>query len=349
MEELLGEDEMFRAYCDRDGSYEGLFFVGVATTGIFCRPGCSAKRPLRENVEFFRDRGSAMRAGYRPCRLCRPLEEAGSAPEGIAELIKEVEADPTLQVGEAGLRERGLSAEAVRRWFKARYGLSFLGWQRLLRVNAAIGLIRGGKGALEAGLDAGFGSASAFGEAVKKATGAGPRAAARSRTLAAHRFGTPLGPMIALATEEALVLLEFTDRRMLERGLGEVGRRLGAVALPGRNAILDQAEAEMAEYFEGKRRAFSVPIAPVGSDFQRSVWDMLVRIPYGEAWSYGRQAKELGAAEKVRAVARANGENKIAVIVPCHRVVGADGSLTGYGGGLWRKRWLLAHEKKNKG
>ena len=151
--------------------------------------------------------------------------------------------------------------------------------------------------------------------------------------------------MVAAASNEGLHLLEFTDRRMLETQLERLGKKTGGVLAPGSHPMLEQTEAELAEYFDGDRTEFSVPLAPAGTDFQRGAWVALRRIPFGETRSYGEQAKAIGRPTAVRAVAKANGDNPIAIIVPCHRVVGSDGKLTGYAGGLHRKRFLLDHER----
>jgi AraC family transcriptional regulator of adaptative response/methylated-DNA-[protein]-cysteine methyltransferase len=155
--------------------------------------------------------------------------------------------------------------------------------------------------------------------------------------------------MLAAATDSALCLLEFTDRRMLETQLALVGSRLSAAVVPGSNPVLEQTRSELDEYFRGVRKRFEVPLRMIGSDFQVHAWEALREIPFGETRSYRQQAEAVGRPTAVRAIGRANGENRIAIVVPCHRVVGADGSLTGYGGGLWRKKWLLEHEAGRPG
>jgi len=165
-------------------------------------------------------------------------------------------------------------------------------------------------------------------------------------------LSTPLGPMIAGATDEALCLLEFADGRRAEAQLERVAKRLGAAAehgttpgaVVGESPIAEPLAAELARYFAGELREFTVPLHAAGTAFQEAVWAELLAIPYGATRSYGEQARRLGRPDAVRAVARANGDNPIAILVPCHRVIGADGSLTGYGGGLWRKRRLLELE-----
>jgi len=156
---------------------------------------------------------------------------------------------------------------------------------------------------------------------------------------------TPLGPMIAAATSRGVCLLEFTDRRMLETQLEILARRLRLPLVPGDNQALGQLKAELAEYFAGRRRVFEVPVQVKGSPFQERVWQELVEIPYGETRSYEEIAKRVGSPGAVRAVGQANGMNRIAIVLPCHRVVNKSGKLGGYGGGLWRKQRLLALEQ----
>ena len=158
-------------------------------------------------------------------------------------------------------------------------------------------------------------------------------------------LATPLGEMVAVATDQALCLLEFTDRSMLATQLDQLRRKRGTEPAESSNAVLEQAQLELDEYFGGTRRTFAVRLEPAGTEFQRRAWQLLATIPYGTTRSYAEQAVALGQPTATRAVARANGDNPIAIIVPCHRVIGADGNLTGYGGGLWRKRWLLDHEQ----
>jgi len=163
--------------------------------------------------------------------------------------------------------------------------------------------------------------------------------------LVATRLETPVGEMIAVADERALHLLEFHDRTALAGEMRRIERRLGPVA-DGTTAVLDAVARELAEYFAGERTAFTLPIAQRGTPFTSAVWAALCEIPCGETRSYGQLAADLGRPSAVRAVARANGANQVAILVPCHRVIGADGSLVGYGGKLWRKRWLLEHEQR---
>jgi len=232
-------DTMYRALLDKDPAFDGLFFTGVTTTGVFCRPTCTARKPKRENVVFFPTAHEALTAGYRPCRLCRPFEPPAATPDAVRALLAEVEARPGRRVPDADLRAR-----------------------------------------------------------------------------------------------------------RIERQLGRLRSTLDAVLTPGASPHLDALERELRGYFAGTLREFATPLDVRGTEFQRRVWAVLREVPYGQTRSYAEQARRFGDPQAIRAVAHANGDNPISIVIPCHRVVGADGSLTGYGGGLWRKRWLLDHERQ---
>ncbi len=347
--QLPSNAEMYAALVSRDTSYDGLFFTGVKTTGIFCRPTCSAKKPKQDNVEFFPSAEEALSSGYRPCLRCRPLEPSGSAPDWLRPLLAEVERDPTRRLTDADLRERGLDPLRVRRWFRQHHKMTFHAYQRARRLGHALGQIQGGAAVTEAAFDNGFESVSGFNAAVAKMVGTPPTDAKDRPLLHVSRITTPLGPMLAVASAAGLHLLEFTDRRMLETQLKRLTKRTGAVVVPGTNPMLEQTATELTEYFDGARTEFEMPLSPASTPFQSAAWEALKAIPYGETRSYAQQAIAIGRPKAVRAVARANGDNPIAIIVPCHRVVGSDGTLTGYGGGLHRKRHLLDLERRVAG
>lgn len=342
---LPPEDTMYRASLDRDTQYEGVFVMAVKTTGIFCRPSCHARKPKRENVEFFVGAREALAHGYRPCRVCKPLEPFGTTPEWIAGILREVEQDASVVPRDSDLRKRGVDPARLRRWFQRNHGMTFRAYLRLLRINGAYGNIRTGGRITDAAFDHGYESLSGFGESFKRTVGFAPSQSVSGEVITVARILTPLGPMFAGATDAGLSLLEFADRRMLERQITILERRLGARAVPGTHPVLEETEVQITDYFAGRRHEFELPIDLRGTPFQESVWRELLTIPYGETRSYAEQARRIGRPTAVRAVGRANGENRLAIVVPCHRVVGADGSLTGYGGGLWRKQKLLELER----
>lgn len=342
---LPSDETMFRAFESRDAAFDGIFLTAVRTTRIFCRPSCPARRPARENVEFFATAQQAMLAGYRACRRCRPLERPGDTPDWLRPLVDDAERADGERWTDDDLRARGVDPARVRRWFLRHHGMTFHAFQRARRVGRALGCLGDGAAVLPTALDAGFESVSGFYEAFRRLTGRTPSRGRATTRIHLARLVTPLGAMLAAATDRGLCLLEFADRRMLATQLRRIAARTNAVPVPSRNAAIDTIERELDAYFDRRLRAFGVPLDLQGSEFQRCVWDMLRAIPYGETRSYAQQAAAIGRPSAVRAVARANGDNAVAIVVPCHRVVGSDGELTGYGGGLWRKRRLLAIER----
>jgi AraC family transcriptional regulator, regulatory protein of adaptative response / methylated-DNA-[protein]-cysteine methyltransferase len=332
--------EMERAYQRSDASYDGVFYLGVRTTGIFCRPSCPARKPKPENVEFFAVPKEALFAGYRACLRCRPLD-GDAAPPWVNRLLARVEHRPDTRIREHDLRTMGVDPARVRRYFSTRYGLTFQAYCRARRLAQAFERIRQGGSLDDAVFETGYESHSGFREAFQKTFGLPPGRSADAQCIRLAWLDTPLGPMIAGATDRGICLLEFTDRRMLEHQVVTLKRRFNAGLAPGRHAHLTTLHKELGEYFAGKRQLFSVPVDMRGTPFEMRVWQELQRIPYGETRSYADMAQRIGSPAAVRAVGRANGLNAIAIVVPCHRVVNKNGDLGGYGGGLWRKRRLL--------
>jgi len=340
---------MVEAFLRRDVTFDGVFVAGVHTTGIFCRPTCPAKKALPENLSFFSTPRDALHSGYRPCQRCRPLESSGTPPQWLRPLLAEVEVDPSRRWTDEDVRSKGLSPERVRRWFKAHHGMTFQAFHRARRLGAALGQVKTGRSVSRAAFEAGYDSLSGFQEAFRRYFGDSPTHLDDTTVVCVSRITTPLGPMLVGATDDALCLLEFVDRRMLPAQIKRIRSRLRAVFVPDTNTIVRGVEQEVAAYFAGSLRAFDSPLEPCGTDFQVSVWESLGQIPYGETRSYADVARSVGRPAAVRAVGSANGMNAIAVIVPCHRVVGADGKLVGYGGGLWRKQRLLDLEREVAG
>ncbi len=339
--------EMYRALESRDGEYDGIFFTAVRTTGIFCRPSCSAKTPNRANVEFYPSTRDALLAGYRPCKRCRPLEQPGEAPNWLRPVLTEVDRDPLRRWTDADLRGTGVDPVRVRRWFQTHHSMTFHAYQRARRVGQALGQIRHGESPGRAAYDHGFESESGFRDAFKRLFGKAPGKARHGDHLVITRLVTPLGPMIAGATDDGICLLEFGDRRMLEHQVKRLTHYVHRDVILGSHAFLDQLNSELKEYFKGVRTEFTVPQVSPGTPFQVACWDFLRSIPHGETRSYEDEAKALHRPKAFRAVGRANGDNRLAILIPCHRVIRGNGDLAGYGGGKWRKQWLLEHERRS--
>jgi AraC family transcriptional regulator, regulatory protein of adaptative response / methylated-DNA-[protein]-cysteine methyltransferase len=340
----LDQENCYVALSQRDPEYEGVCYVGVRTTGVFCRPTCPARPPKRENCEFFPDAQQAMLASYRPCKRCRPLSHPNETSEVVRLLVDAVERGPDRRWRDADFDALSVHASTARRRFKKRFGMTFVEYARARRLGAAFKAIRAGERVIMAQLDAGYESGSGFRDAFAKLMGA-PPASSAARALSAAWLDTPLGAMTAIGDEDALYLLEFADRRGLERQIARLRARAGAGIVPGRTGPIAQIEAELVAYFEGSSMRFETPLVRRGSAFQNAVWDALLAIPPGKTRSYAELARAVGRPAAVRAAAQANGANPFAIVVPCHRVINADGTLCGYGGGLARKHWLLEHER----
>jgi len=347
MDAMPPTTEMERAYLEKDASYNGIFFVAVRTTGIFCRPACPARKPLPKNVEYFPTVGKALAAGYRPCKRCRPLA-LDDQPPWATELIAEVERDPTARITEGDLRSRGIDPTTVRRYFLRQYGMTFQAYTRSRRLAGAFSRIREGGALDDAVFESGYDSHSGFRDAFARTFGATPGAYRQSpdrECILLAWLRSPLGPLVAGATSAGVCLLEFTDRRILEAQFTTVRKLFAAPVVPGTNEHLELLREELAAYFAGTLRQFSVPLIYPGSPFQHRVWDQLLSIPYGETRSYEQLAAEIGAPRASRAVGHANSLNRIAILIPCHRVLNKNGGLCGYGGGLRRKQSLLHLEQ----
>ncbi|MBE2273288.1 MAG: bifunctional transcriptional activator/DNA repair protein Ada [Flavobacteriales bacterium] len=341
----LSPEIMYDASFNKNPEFEGVFWMGVKTTGIFCRPTCPARKPKFENVEFFNNTKDAILKGYRPCKVCKPLENPNETPDFIQKLLNELTENPALKLKDYDLVDRGWEPATVRRWFLKNHGMTFHAFQRMFKINSAFKKLQRGENIVDAAFDSGYQSLSDFNESFKNIFGVSPKNSKSEKVVDLKRIETPLGTMIACADDNGICMLEFSDRKALPTELKEISKYFNANIIQGENPHFKVLEEELEEYFKGKRKDFTVPLSPVGTAFQKNVWEVLRKIPYGTTRSYQEQAKILGNPKAVRAVANANGLNKISIIIPCHRVIGSDGKLTGYGGGIWRKQKLLELEK----
>lgn len=347
IEERL-KQEWYEALLKKNGDYEGVFFVGVKTTGVFCRPTCPARKPKFANCEFHRTAQEALLASFRPCMRCRPLSHPNQVSDLIRTLVDAVEADPSKRWRESDFEALLVDVSTARRQFKKRFGMTFVQYARARRMGIAMKQIRKGDAVIDVQLDSGYESSSGFRDAFAKVMGAAPtHFDSHHKILKTSWFDTELGPMIAISDDEALYLLEFVDRRGLEREIERLRRKLKAAIIPGKAGPICSIEAEIQAYFKGTLTEFKTPLRLLGSPFQKLVWEELMRIPYGETRTYAAEALAIGKASAFRAVANANGANQLAIIIPCHRIINSNGDLGGYGGGLARKQWLIDHEKRH--
>ena len=350
MLDLLPDREtLYQALLARDPAWEGRALVGVTSTGIFCRLTCPARKPRPENCQWFATPAEALGEGFRPCRRCHPLTPEAEGDGVVRQLLAALEAAPDRRWTEGCVAALGIDPSTARRAFRRHYGMTFLELARQTRLRGGVQRLAAGDApVIEAQLDAGFDSASGFRAAFARLFGHPPAAmrGAGGPGLVADWLDTPLGGMIAVADARSLHLLEFVGRKALGAELRRLSATAGGRIGLGRSPAMDLAEAELARYFAAEEARFTVSLTLHGTPFHRQVWEALRTIPPGETVSYGALAARIGRPTASRAVARANGANQIAIIIPCHRVIGADGSLTGYAGGLWRKQALIGIEQR---
>ncbi len=324
---------------DCDGAFDGAFFYAVQTTRIYCRPSCKSKKPNLTNLRFFETAADARAAGFRPCKRCRPDLAEYSPARALAETMKAVILEtyrdkPAMFERLSRLPVSQKHAVSV---FKAAYGAAPGAYADALRIKEARRLLaETDTPILDVAYALGFESLSAFyamfGRAAETTPAAFRRAAAQKTGPGAARvYHTAFGPLAITADAQAVTAVSFGGEE--------------AACPRGENALADRAAAELAQYFAGERTAFTVALNPAGTPFQREVWNALLEIPYGETRSYAQIARRIGRPSAARAVGAANRRNPIAVLIPCHRVVGANGALTGYAAGLPLKRRLLELEQ----
>jgi AraC family transcriptional regulator, regulatory protein of adaptative response / methylated-DNA-[protein]-cysteine methyltransferase len=336
----LDADTAWAAFMRRDRAWDGRVIGAVRTTGIYCKPSCPARRPKREHVEFFVSGEEARAAGYRACLRCKP-DEVGRARDAVAKavrLIEQAEEVPSL----SDLAEAvGYAPHHFQRLFKRDLGVSPAEYARGLRSRRAEAALQGGGRITDAVYDAGYQSPSGFYSDAKARMGMTPSAwrdGGRGETIRWTTFDSPIGPMLLAATSKGICRLTFDENEASLKRL-----------FP--NALIERDEGGLRELVEGALVAIErpaaapdLPIDVAGTAFQEAVWRELRKIPLGQTRSYAQIAAAIGQPKAVRAVGTANGDNHVAVLIPCHRVIRSDGSLGGYAGGLDRKRKLLASE-----
>jgi AraC family transcriptional regulator of adaptative response/methylated-DNA-[protein]-cysteine methyltransferase len=336
--------EMHRAVARRDASYDGLFFIAIRSTGIFCRPSCKSRPSLPENREFFATADDAERAGYRACKRCRPLDCTGRPPEWVQALLDAMEAHPKRRWTDRQLRSKGIEPARLRRYFRQHHGMTFQEHMRRRLMGEALLELRRGERLDRVIHRNGYESHSGFRDAFGRTFGGPPGTHRSDKTIVTTVITSPLGPLAAATTDEGICLLEFEPRS--DRSEKWFAQQFDCAVVPGDHQNLRQLRSELVEYFAGRRTNFDVPIVMAGTEFQRRVWRQLCRIDFGKTCSYADIARQVGRPAGVRAVGQANGRNPICIIVPCHRVVNSGGKLGGYGGGLWRKQYLLDLERE---
>lgn len=351
---MLDERQCWEAVEAKDKARDGQFFFGVLTTGVFCRPSCPARRPLRKNVRFYETPAEAERDGLRPCRRCRPLEAAdGARTRRIEELCRYIRescdgGEPVTL--EALARHAGMSASHLQRSFRAAVGVTPRQYVEACRLETLKRGLRAGGSVTSAIYDAGFGSSSRVYERADTRLGMTPaeyRAGGRGLAISYATIVGPLGLLMVGATDRGLCFVQFGDSHdqllaLLEKEYPKA--KLEPVDEPHSEPFSDWIEALNA-HLSGEAPSFDLPVAVRASAFQQKVWSYLQSIPLGEVRTYGEVAAAIGRPTAARAVAQACASNRTALVIPCHRVIRGGGELGGYRWGIERKRRLLERER----
>jgi AraC family transcriptional regulator of adaptative response/methylated-DNA-[protein]-cysteine methyltransferase len=345
--QFLSDDERWQAVVNRDRSAEGQFVLAVHTTGIFCRPGCPARTPRRENTSFFPSPIEALRAGFRPCKRCRPTGE--SIFERQMHVVDEAcrtieESDHRLTLSRLS-DQAGLSPYHFQRLFKERTGLTPAQYQRSHRSTRLRAQITGATTVTHAMNDAGYGSSSQFYVSAAKELGMTPTAYRSGGKGERIRFGivhTWLGHLLVAATDRGIATLQMRDSEAdMRDSLHTTFPHAELIEDDPDFARLMQDVVELADHPSSEAR---LPLDMKGTAFQHRVWNALREIPAGSTRTYSEVAETIGSPKAVRAVAKACADNPVPLIVPCHRVIGKNGKLTGYRYGIARKQALLERE-----
>ncbi|MDR1054298.1 MAG: methylated-DNA--[protein]-cysteine S-methyltransferase [Prevotellaceae bacterium] len=325
----------YKALVQKNSAFEGIFIVAVKTTGIFCLSTCLTK-PKMENVEFYPTTKDALASGYRACKVCKPMEQTGKLLSDINLLLRHIDSNPSVEVKDADIKKMGLEPGQVNKWALESYNLTFSDFQHICQTDNAFQQPQSEKGKNKK-FDCG--SLNELNRRFEKIIGK------NKKMISITLVETGVGTMIAGATDKGICLLEFSDSKKLEPELKQLITLFKAPLIEGDNIYFNALREQLGKYFKGELRKFSVPLDLKGTDFQVHAWLGLLNIPYGSTTTYAKQAEALGRPSAVRAVANANGKNRISIILPCHRVIGTDGNLTGYGGEIWRKKKLLELER----
>lgn len=343
----MDDEALWQLSRSRDTSLDGMFYIAVKSTGVYCRPSCSARTPKRENVVFYPDAEAAEAAGFRPCKRCHPrLASPDAAAEVVRQACEYLDEEEPLRLPEIA-RRLGVNAGQLHRMFKRTLGLTPGQYAEGRRLERLKGGLRNGHSVTRALYDAGYSSSSRLYESAGEQLGMTPatyRKGGRGMTIRYQIFDSPLGRLLIAGTERGVCAVQLGHAEA-ELGMALRGEFPEALILPDNGALSGWA-SQILEHLEGVRPRLDLPLDIQGTAFQLRVWRALRDIAYGSTKSYAEIAAEVGSPRAMRAVGNACHENPVPIIIPCHRVVRSNGDLGGYGGGVDKKKKLLEKERE---
>ena len=340
-------DWRWRAVETKNGKFDGAFYFGVKTTGVFCRPSCSSRTPKRQNVSFFQTTKDAERAGFRACRRCKPND--GYFPGAAASLIEKAfellnSEDVEITTVDELSSSLDVSPGHLQKTFKSNLGVTPKEVMNMMRIESFKQNVRGSDVTTSL-YDSGFGSSRSLYEKAGEALGMTPatyKKGGKGLKIKYTIADSPLGKMLVAATDRGICSVSFGDKA--EELTRELNDEFFAAEIVNDDGALNAAVTAILKGLNGERIILSLPLDIRASAFQMRVWSELRKIPFGETRTYGQIAQQIGNPNAVRAVARACATNPVAIVTPCHRVIGADGKLTGYRWGIERKKMILEKE-----
>ena len=313
------KQELFNALVNKDKSYVGKYYAGVISTGIFCQMDCPCKKPLYDNVVFYKSIKECLEKGLRSCKVCLSIAHKFSniGNAHIREYIKKLEIN---EFPDKSYKKHSIDSLddliSIKKEFQKAIGLSLGKYIRIKRIHYILKNDISSKN--------------------------------NKNKIFFNYISSPIGEIIFCYFEDKLTLLEFVDRKMLETELNFLKDKLKGFFVYKKSKFSDKISKQINEYFNNTRTSFSIKLNTFGTEFQKNVWNELTKIPYGKTISYKEQATNINKPLAVRAVASANGKNMIGIIIPCHRVIASNGKMAGYGGGIERKKYLIDLEVNNK-
>jgi len=345
----MESDVLWQAVTERDARFNGAFVFAVRTTGIFCKPSCSAKPAKRENVVFFDAVGAARAAGFRACLRCKPESEKRADPqvEAVIKACRMLDTTEELSIDTVA-EELGLSTSHFQRTFKEIMGISPKRYAEAKKMERFKNELRSGSDVTTAMYDAGYGSSRGLYERAASGMGMTPgtyKKGGKGMNISFVVTDCELGKLLVARTDRGICSVTLGDSaEALEAGLRSEFENAEIVENAGGDGQLATAVRAILDYLAGRNRRLILPLDLQATAFQLQVWEFLQKIPYGETRSYSEVAEALGDKKKVRAVAKACASNRVAMVIPCHRVVASTGELSGYRWGVERKKALLSKE-----
>ncbi|MDG2469456.1 MAG: methylated-DNA--[protein]-cysteine S-methyltransferase [Pirellulaceae bacterium] len=341
----LQTSEILTDILDRSSIEQTPFYVTSGHSEYFCRPTCPDQLSPNSHVRRLDSAWTAIAAGLQPCPRCRPVASSRWRPSWLKSILNRISDEPARKWNPCDFDEYGLTAPQLQNWFRSHFGIGFLEFLNIQKLCETMARFSSEQTEGQAVTTDGFKAQNTFRNALQEWLGVSFQPTIRSTgEIPISRVNSPLGSMVIAADEQYLYLLEFADRSDLASQCRKLTSTAKKRLVPGKSRIMEEVQRQLNSWFEGKLIKFSLPLFLAGTKFQLAVWNQLIQIDYHQTVSYDCIARAIGSPRGQRAVGTAVGANRMAIVLPCHRVIRQNGSLSGYAGGIRRKDWLLCHE-----